>query len=79
MPTQMLDSSRDAPFVTFEDEISFQEFQRGQSNVAGFLEYFGRGDSGELIYRNITKPFLGLIFGTNVRRSVLFTVSGARS
>jgi hypothetical protein len=79
MPAQMLDASQDAPFIMFEDEALFQEFQGGQSNVADFLEYFGRRDSGELIYRNITKPFLGLIFGTNVRHLALFTARGTHS
>jgi hypothetical protein len=76
MPVQTLDASWDAPFVAFEDEALFLELQGGQSgDVTDSLEYFGRGDSGELVYRNTAKSFLGLLFGTCVS-SLAFITTG---
>jgi hypothetical protein len=72
LPTQMLDASRNAPFLTFKDENSYQEFQNGHSgNATGLLDYFGQTDGGELVYRNSAKPFLGLVFGAHVSQSTI--------
>jgi hypothetical protein len=68
---EMLDGCFDAPFVTFENDTVYRKFTREDSrNTINSLQYFGRTDDHELLYRNNFGSFVGIISSAEVSESI---------
>jgi hypothetical protein len=67
----MLDSCYDAPFVTFENDTVYRKFTKEESrSTINPLQYFGRTDDHELLYRNNFGSFIGIISSAEVSESI---------